>query len=359
LKPENVLLDDEGNVKIADFGLSNYMLDGTFLNTSCGSPNYAAPEVVSGNYYCGTEVDIWSLGVILYALLTGSLPFDDQNMHQLFNKIKKGKYHEPSFLNKNAAKLLRRMMDINPSTRITIPEIKQNEWYKVDLSSYLAKFNNNYYKSSKELNLKIINKIQLNFPELLSGSQLISYIDNQSVFEKELLKSPLRIFFNLYEFQLMKELIAKEVNSNPNPKIFSQNLIEEYDHIPFPLSLRKAKSLSIDYLKFDFSKPSNWIFGIIFQRKLTDLANQLFKVLIIGNFLWKMLSQGGIKLRVIKELESSNSITLIIDIIFYAIKDKENQILVTFTRRGGDRIIFYNEVLKLIKELENPQVSEK
>ncbi len=88
LKPENLLLDQNLNVKIADFGLSNMMLDGEFLRTSCGSPNYAAPEVISGKLYAGPEVDIWSCGVILYALLCGTLPFDDEHVPSLFRKIK-------------------------------------------------------------------------------------------------------------------------------------------------------------------------------------------------------------------------------------------------------------------------------
>ena len=88
LKPENLLLDDKLNVKIADFGLSNMMTDGEFLRTSCGSPNYAAPEVISGKLYAGPEVDIWSCGVILYALLCGTLPFDDEHVPTLFRKIK-------------------------------------------------------------------------------------------------------------------------------------------------------------------------------------------------------------------------------------------------------------------------------
>lgn len=78
------------NVKVGDFGLSNFMRDGEFLKTSCGSPNYASPEVVSGKAYAGPEVDVWSCGVILYALLCGSLPFDDEHVPNLFKKIKHG-----------------------------------------------------------------------------------------------------------------------------------------------------------------------------------------------------------------------------------------------------------------------------
>lgn len=87
LKPENLLLDEFLNVKIADFGLSNIMTDGNFLKTSCGSPNYAAPEVISGKLYAGPEVDVWSCGVILYVLLCGRLPFDDDYIPTLFKKI--------------------------------------------------------------------------------------------------------------------------------------------------------------------------------------------------------------------------------------------------------------------------------
>ncbi|KAG0734589.1 hypothetical protein G6F62_012055 [Rhizopus arrhizus] len=87
LKPENLLLDANNNVKIADFGLSNIMTDGDFLKTSCGSPNYAAPEVISGRLYAGPEVDVWSCGVILYVMLCGRLPFDDEYIPTLFKKI--------------------------------------------------------------------------------------------------------------------------------------------------------------------------------------------------------------------------------------------------------------------------------
>jgi carbon catabolite-derepressing protein kinase len=87
LKPENVLLDNDLNVKITDFGLSSEIIDGTFLQTSCGSPNYAAPEVIKGGMYTGPEIDVWSAGVILYVMLCGRLPFEDDDVQTLFHKI--------------------------------------------------------------------------------------------------------------------------------------------------------------------------------------------------------------------------------------------------------------------------------
>ncbi|EDW86186.1 uncharacterized protein Dwil_GK16296, isoform B [Drosophila willistoni] len=137
LKPENLLLDHNMHVKIADFGLSNMMLDGEFLRTSCGSPNYAAPEVISGKLYAGPEVDIWSCGVILYALLCGTLPFDDEHVPTLFRKIKSGIFPIPEYLNKQVVNLVCQMLQVDPLKRATIEEIKKHEWFQKDLPAYL------------------------------------------------------------------------------------------------------------------------------------------------------------------------------------------------------------------------------
>ena len=137
LKPENLLLDENLNIKIADFGLSNLMRDGDFLRTSCGSPNYAAPEVISGHLYAGPEVDVWSCGVILYALLCGSLPFDDESIPSLFKKIKSGMYSLPTHLSQLAKNLIPRMLEVDPMKRITIPEIRRHPWFQHKLPPYL------------------------------------------------------------------------------------------------------------------------------------------------------------------------------------------------------------------------------
>ena len=137
LKPENLLLARDNSVKIADFGLSNLMRDGEFLHTSCGSPNYAAPEVICGSLYAGPEVDVWSCGVILYALLCGTLPFDDENIPNLFKKIKNGLYTLPGYLSDLARDLIPRMLVVDPLKRITIPEIRQHPWFQTELPLYL------------------------------------------------------------------------------------------------------------------------------------------------------------------------------------------------------------------------------
>ncbi|KAI1435234.1 protein kinase SNF1 [Xylaria sp. CBS 124048] len=138
LKPENLLLDHQLNVKIADFGLSNIMTDGKFLKTSCGSPNYAAPEVISGKLYAGPEVDVWSCGVILYVLLVGRLPFDDDHIPSLFAKIQRGVFTVPHWIKPEAADLIRKMLQTNPVQRATIEDIRQDPWFLKDLPAYLA-----------------------------------------------------------------------------------------------------------------------------------------------------------------------------------------------------------------------------
>jgi serine/threonine protein kinase len=113
------------------------MTDGNFLKTSCGSPNYAAPEVISGMLYAGPEVDVWSCGVILYVLLCGKLPFDDDYVPYLFKKIRGGIYTIPDHVSPDAADLVRSMLKVDPLNRITIDGIREHRWFRVDLPDYL------------------------------------------------------------------------------------------------------------------------------------------------------------------------------------------------------------------------------
>merc|ERR1712083_32437 len=134
----NILLDKDMNVKIADFGLSALINDDELLTGHCGSPNYAAPEMAcKGCSYRGPEVDVWSCGVILYALLCKSLPFVADKMADLFEKIKRGRYTTPDFVTQEATDLLSRMLTVDVDDRITIRQIREHSWFRKDLPAYL------------------------------------------------------------------------------------------------------------------------------------------------------------------------------------------------------------------------------
>uniref|UniRef100_K3ZIC0 non-specific serine/threonine protein kinase n=1 Tax=Setaria italica TaxID=4555 RepID=K3ZIC0_SETIT len=133
LKPENLLLDSHGNLKVSDFGLSalsQQIKDDGLLHTTCGTPNYVAPEVLEDQGYDGAMADLWSCGVILFVLLAGYLPFEDSNLMTLYKKISNAEFTFPPWTSFPAKRLLTRILDPNPMTRITIPEILEDEWFK-------------------------------------------------------------------------------------------------------------------------------------------------------------------------------------------------------------------------------------
>ncbi|XP_032084098.1 MAP/microtubule affinity-regulating kinase 4 isoform X3 [Thamnophis elegans] len=131
LKAENLLLDADANIKIADFGFSNEFTLGSKLDTFCGSPPYAAPELFQGKKYDGPEVDIWSLGVILYTLVSGSLPFDGQNLKELRERVLRGKYRVPFYMSTDCENILRRFLVLNPSKRCTLEQIMKDKWINI------------------------------------------------------------------------------------------------------------------------------------------------------------------------------------------------------------------------------------
>ncbi|XP_063678326.1 serine/threonine kinase SAD-1-like isoform X2 [Bolinopsis microptera] len=123
LKPENLLLDDNKNLKVADFGMASLQLENSLLETSCGSPHYACPEVIKGGPYNGKQADVWSSGIILYALLVGSLPFDHQDMSKLLERVRTGKYSMPTWMPAEARSLIQQMLQVSPDKRITLQNV--------------------------------------------------------------------------------------------------------------------------------------------------------------------------------------------------------------------------------------------
>ncbi|ESK87788.1 camk camkl gin4 protein kinase [Moniliophthora roreri MCA 2997] len=141
LKPENILIASLNPplIKIADWGMAAFAPPSLQLETSCGSPHYASPEIVNGDKYQGNATDIWSCGVILFALLTGRLPFDDKNVKALLAKVKSGKYDMPAYIDPQAKDLLSRMLVVDSSMRITIPEILRHPWLLKPLSKHASR----------------------------------------------------------------------------------------------------------------------------------------------------------------------------------------------------------------------------
>eukprot|EP00456_Euglypha_rotunda_P012985 TRINITY_DN13787_c0_g1_i1.p1 TRINITY_DN13787_c0_g1~~TRINITY_DN13787_c0_g1_i1.p1 ORF type:complete len:358 (+),score=11.57 TRINITY_DN13787_c0_g1_i1:133-1206(+) len=122
LKPENILLDEDKNIKIGDFGMARFIKLGAVLHTSCGSPHYTSPEVIDGNYD-GKKSDVWSLGVIFYAMASGCLPFNHENISVMFGLIKSGDYQIPPEVDPDLCDLIRAMLQVEPSKRINLEDI--------------------------------------------------------------------------------------------------------------------------------------------------------------------------------------------------------------------------------------------
>ncbi|XP_051125801.1 CBL-interacting protein kinase 23-like [Andrographis paniculata] len=165
LKPENLLLDEKGLLKVSDFGLSalpQQVREDGLLHTTCGTPNYVAPEIINNKGYDGAKADLWSCGVILFVLMAGYLPFEESNIQALYKKIFKADFTCPAWFSASAKKLIKRILDPNPSTRITIAEVIENEWFKKGYKPPVF--------AQEEVNLDDVNSI---FNESQDSSNLV------------------------------------------------------------------------------------------------------------------------------------------------------------------------------------------
>ncbi|XP_067297635.1 serine/threonine-protein kinase SIK2-like [Pseudorasbora parva] len=140
LKAENLLLDSNMNIKLADFGFGNFYLPGKSLSTWCGSPPYAAPEVFEGKEYEGPPLDIWSLGVLLYVLVCGTLPFDGTTLLALRRRVTDGRFRVPFFMSQDCESLIRRMLAVDPAKRFSVTQIKLHRWMQADPSAICHSF---------------------------------------------------------------------------------------------------------------------------------------------------------------------------------------------------------------------------
>lgn len=327
LKPENLLLDHNMHVKIADFGLSNMMLDGEFLRTSCGSPNYAAPEVISGKLYAGPEVDIWSCGVILYALLCGTLPFDDEHVPTLFRKIKSGIFPIPEYLNKQVVSLLCQMLQVDPLKRATIEEIKKHEWFQKELPSYL--FPSPVEQDSNVIDTGAVGEVCTKFMvkesevhnALLSGDphdQLaIAYhlvIDNKRIAD-ETAKAEINNFYVAgspppVTYNPMEDHFHSQQSASPN--LHSTSLQQSHESHSLPTSgrphperigpLRERGMAQPDKGRGTPVKRAKWHLGIRSQSKPNDIMQEVYRAMKALDFEWKIINPYHVRVRRLNKL---------------------------------------------------------
>ncbi|CAG9316934.1 PRKAA2_3 [Blepharisma stoltei] len=307
IKPENILLDQFGNIKIADFGLSNLMPDGDYLKTSCGSPNYAAPEIISGNRYCGPEVDIWSAGVVLFALLAGHLPFDDSSIPSLFAKIKAASFNMPYHFSDAVKDLIIRMLKPDPIARITINQIKKHPWFQMNYNPSLLEMNRITSKSYRLIDEEILMRC-MEFP--LAKDYTIEEFRDKIINRKN------DSLVVCYELLLDKKLNDMRIR-NGDP-VNSVNLLFKQKKNLSNLEIStQGSSLTGENIDFYIDKdgpPDNWVYGFRTDLEAYPFMMTLFAALKDANLEWKFIT--NFKMRV-RNISGAYTLKMQIDVYKY------------------------------------------
>ena len=196
-------------MKLADFGLSNKMKDGNFLYSSCGSPNYAAPELINGKCYNGALIDIWSSGVILYTILTGQLPFNEKQANKLYQKIRECKYTIPKTVPEEARDLIIRMLQKNPLDRITISEIKQHKWFNHKLSLFQIIDNQRFIYGNRNKFFKEIIK-QMTESEKINPEKITEEQMTELLKQKNEKSHDLKVVYDFLQTQMTEQLFKEK-----------------------------------------------------------------------------------------------------------------------------------------------------
>ncbi|XP_068204278.1 serine/threonine-protein kinase SIK3 homolog [Palaemon carinicauda] len=217
LKAENLLLDKDQNIKIADFGFSNFYTPGILLSTWCGSPPYAAPELFEGKEYDGPKVDIWSLGVILYVLVCGYLPFDASTLQNLRALVVSGKFRVPFFMTSDCEDLIRKMLQVDPEKRVSIERILQHKWILqeegIDPKVEEVLRHYEYMESETNENMNIIKHMMHVIPNL-DKEKIMQSVHGQRF-------DHLSAIYHLLEEKLAE---ASSASSSPSISLYPQTL---------------------------------------------------------------------------------------------------------------------------------------
>ncbi len=224
IKPENILILKNKKIKLIDFGLCNYIKENNFLSTPCGSLNYASPESYKGKKYDGEKFDIWSLGILLFVMLTGYLPFEGNNIYNILNEIQFKKLEFPNWISYKAENLIRKMLEINPLKRINIEGIKKEHFYYYSKGVYNSKFNKKLeikdnYSVERKNNIIYCNEV---FSTISSSK--INNLKNKKLIT--LLSNSQSTSINKDNYNEKKIIINKNINiklSDNNDNIINNN----------------------------------------------------------------------------------------------------------------------------------------
>jgi serine/threonine protein kinase len=272
LKPENMLLDTDKNIKIVDFGLSNTYKESEMLQTACGSPCYAAPEMIAGKAYSGAAVDVWSAGIVLFAMLCGYLPFEDKSTAKLYKKIMNGVFTVPEHVSDSAKNLLQGILNIEPGERYTIEDIKNHRWFTGSMNlawppkeinntisineRVLTQMNEHGFTNKKKIRALIRknrhNRVTVVY-HLLNGKMLRRLKDMQKMFdiplpsfesvEEESIGS-LEESFSFTKSSFYKKKIRKVIMLGSRMRIGRNSVTLKLKHKPFKLLYRITESKS-------------------------------------------------------------------------------------------------------------------
>ena len=226
LKPENIIVNkDNLNIKIVDFGLSNIYKDDELLQSKCGSLCFAAPEMISGKKYNGLNADIWSSGVILFSMICGFLPFQEEDSQLLYQKIVKGKYQIPYYVSQLAGDLIHKILNINPNKRYTIEQIKKHKWFK------MIDINNNITEGL------LLDKYVIPFDDDIIGIMVKEYNCKEDEIKNDVIKNRHNLITTTYYLLLNKKIKeGKKSICNIGSEEFIQylndknNLLENYEY---------------------------------------------------------------------------------------------------------------------------------
>ncbi|EFA83477.1 putative protein serine/threonine kinase [Heterostelium album PN500] len=338
LKPENLLLDPTHKcIKIADFGLSNMMQDGDFLKTSCGSPNYAAPEVISGKLYAGPEVDVWSCGVILYAFLCAKLPFDDDHIPTLFKKIRDGVFVIPDYISPSCADLIKQMLIVDPVKRISISEIRKHPWFQTNLPAYLSSPQIFLSRSAHQLDPEILDELVAKYESTgAKREQIVAELEkmeegdvNDYIVAYHLLidqkKNPYAD--SIIESKTQSSLLTPGATTPIYQSLSSSQSSQEYGGSPSSTSQQLRK----------------WYLGAISQLPPQEIMREVYRSLQIVGFEWKVTGPYQLRCRIMNDRP--------IKIVLQLFRVTENRYLLDIKKIEGEIFIFFDICSELLTEL--------